>query len=358
MDFTLKEVWRRTLCCLVSLVILQLLGDTVSVANGEFLHKNDTNISEDSTAAIMDKEAPEENNEGGEVRCHCNLPRCVTVGYMCKSSLGACFTRPTPMPTPAPATRRLYQRRTPTHGCLELLPEDRHAECATKAGVSNKSIILRSQKTSAKMVETTSNSASRPTPSASPTLPPADPNLTCCSQDMCNYRDLDVFIRVDKANTQKDYSRGESEMLETVWFRAATIAVPIAGGFILIVLVFLASRMLAKENKRQRMAQVINERYLKAPLYPGGCAAEPLPPPQHSLYYHPPLLKNISLGHVNLRASYEDKPPSYRSPGMHVCSLEEIRPLNGVMGMPDGGGGGLQGGVHWDQRGAESPLPS
>lgn len=47
-------------------------------------------------------------------------------------------------------------------------------------------------------------------------------------------------------------------MLETVWFRAATIAVPIAGGFILIVLVFLASRMLAKENKRQRMAQVSN----------------------------------------------------------------------------------------------------
>ncbi|XP_063586833.1 uncharacterized protein LOC134764188 [Penaeus indicus] len=296
--------------------------------------------------------------DGGEVRCHCNLPRCVTVGYMCKSTLGACFTRPTPMPTPAPATRRLYQRRTPTHGCLELLPEDRHAECATKAGVSNKSIILRSQKTSAKMVETTSNSASRPTPSASPTLPPADPNLTCCSQDMCNYRDMDVFIRVDKTNTQIDYGRGESEMLETVWFRAATIAVPIAGGFILIVLVFLASRMLAKENKRQRMAQVINERYLKAPLYPGGCVAEPLPPPQHSLYYHPPLLKNISLGHVNLRASYEDKPPSYRSPGMHVCSLEEIRPLNGVMGIPDGGGGGLQGGMHWDQRGAESPLPS
>lgn len=111
-------------------------------------------------------------------------------------------------------------------------------------------------------------------------------------------------------------------------------------------------------NLSYLLEQVINERYLKAPLYPGGCAAEPLPPPQHSLYYHPPLLKNISLGHVNLRASYEDKPPSYRSPGMHVCSLEEIRPLNGVMGMPDGGGGGLQGGVHWDQRGAESPLPS
>lgn len=36
----------------------------MSVANGEFLHKNDTNISEDSTAAIMDKETPEENNEG------------------------------------------------------------------------------------------------------------------------------------------------------------------------------------------------------------------------------------------------------------------------------------------------------
>lgn len=43
---------------------------------------------------------------------------------------------------------------------------------------------------------------------------------------------------------------------ESLWFRAATIAVPIVGGFILIVLVLMASKMLAKENKRQRLAQV------------------------------------------------------------------------------------------------------
>lgn len=53
-----------------------------------------------------------------------------------------------------------------------------------------------------------------------------------------------------------DRKRQDSE-LETLWFRAATIAVPIAGGFILIVLVLLASKMLAKESKRQRMAQVL-----------------------------------------------------------------------------------------------------
>lgn len=53
-----------------------------------------------------------------------------------------------------------------------------------------------------------------------------------------------------------DRKRQDSE-LETLWFRAATIAVPIAGGFILIVLVLLASKMLAKESKRRRMAQVL-----------------------------------------------------------------------------------------------------
>ena len=52
-----------------------------------------------------------------------------------------------------------------------------------------------------------------------------------------------------------DMKRQDSE-LETLWFRAATIAVPIAGGFILIVLVLFATKMLAKENKRQRMTQV------------------------------------------------------------------------------------------------------
>lgn len=128
-------------------------------------------------------------------------------------------------------------------------------------------------------------------------------------------------------------------MVETLWFRAATIAVPIAGGFILIVLVLLASRMLSKENKRHRMAQVIGERYLKAPLYPGG-SAEPLP--HLPLYYHAPLSKTPSLAHSSHRASYEDKPCNYRHPDIHICSLEEIKPLN----------------ILYQERDTDSPLPS
>lgn len=38
-----------------------------------------------------------------------------------------------------------------------------------------------------------------------------------------------------------------------VWFRAAVIAVPIAGGLILVLLIMLALRMLRSENKRLRV---------------------------------------------------------------------------------------------------------
>ncbi|KAK8727745.1 hypothetical protein OTU49_009442, partial [Cherax quadricarinatus] len=136
----------------------------------------------------------------------------------------------------------------------------------------------------------------------------------------------------------------DSEVMETLWFRAATIAVPIAGGFILIVLVLLASRMLAKENKRQRMAQVIEERCLKTPLYPGG-TSDPIP--HHPLYYHSPIIKNSSMAHMNFRAPFEEKPPNYRSPEISICNLEEIKPLN-TKSQDE----------QWDQRDAESPLPS
>lgn len=37
-----------------------------------------------------------------------------------------------------------------------------------------------------------------------------------------------------------------------VWFRAAVIAVPIAGGLILVLLIMLALRMLRSENKRRQ----------------------------------------------------------------------------------------------------------
>ena len=46
-----------------------------------------------------------------ELRCHCNLPVCVTTGYMCKSAMGTCFSEI--------VDRNDLSRSR--HGCLELL---------------------------------------------------------------------------------------------------------------------------------------------------------------------------------------------------------------------------------------------
>ena len=69
------------------------------------------------------------------------------------------------------------------------------------------------------------------------------------------------------------YSRngGErtSEEERDLWFKAAVIAVPIAGGFILVLLVLLAVRMLRTDSQQhRRLIQVRRERSLtKAQLY-------------------------------------------------------------------------------------------
>ncbi|CAL4235495.1 unnamed protein product, partial [Meganyctiphanes norvegica] len=148
----------------------------------------------------------------------------------------------------------------------------------------------------------------------------------------------------------------EPMMTESVWFRAAIIAVPISGGCILVILVLLATKMLAKENKRNRMAQVLSEhRYLKAPLYSGG-SCEPLP--HHSYcYHHPPMSSSSSVmysspqpqlpfttdyhpvsssaynnkcqgyAHYSFSPSYYDK--SAQLPcAVNECTQEEIMPLN------------------------------
>lgn len=54
-----------------------------------------------------------------------------------------------------------------------------------------------------------------------------------------------------------------------MWFKAAVIAVPIAGGFILVLLVLLAVRMLRNDSRRHgRLVQIRRERSLtKAQLY-------------------------------------------------------------------------------------------
>lgn len=56
-------------------------------------------------------------------------------------------------------------------------------------------------------------------------------------------------------------NRQDSSSRRDLWFKAAVIAVPIAGGFILIMLIFLAIHMLRKDNRRQR--QLVELRRLR-----------------------------------------------------------------------------------------------
>lgn len=328
---------------LLAAVISQVVMDLM-VVKAEFVHKNfnlteslvgDSSSSSSSPSSSSSTSSSEPvkslrvgdatlEMEGAEVRCYCNLPRCVTLGYMCKSLLGACFTNNTPAPTHAySGTHKLHHRWAPMNGCVELLPRERQAECVKKAGV--------------RPLQGALGITSAPT---TPVPPQLDPALSCCRYDMCNYGDLDVYIQVE-SDGHADRKRQDSE-LETLWFRAATIAVPIAGGFILIVLVLLASKMLAKESKRQRMAQqVLGEHYLKAALYSSGSSAALT---HTAMCCHPPLTKDAHVNEINLRNSCEEKHPIYRHPGGHACNIEEIKPLNTVC-QDD----------QWDQREAESP---
>uniref|UniRef100_A0A3Q3WEN8 BMP and activin membrane-bound inhibitor homolog n=1 Tax=Mola mola TaxID=94237 RepID=A0A3Q3WEN8_MOLML len=150
----------------------------------------------------------------GEIRCYCDAPHCVATGYMCKSELNACFTK---VLDPLNANSPL------THGCLD--PVTNVAEVCS--------------------------SSPRGTDALGGAL---GATVECCHDDMCNYRGLQ-----DLAHT-RDSTDGTNRNLVTrvqelasakeVWFRAAVIAVPIAGGLILVLLIMLALRMLRSENKR------------------------------------------------------------------------------------------------------------
>nr|XP_033787337.1 BMP and activin membrane-bound inhibitor homolog [Geotrypetes seraphini] len=156
----------------------------------------------------------------GEIRCYCDSPHCVATGYMCKSELNACFSRLLdPQNTNSPLTQ----------GCLDSL--------ATTVDLCQ------------------ANRAENHTGTTVPTL-------ECCHEDMCNYRGLhDVLSHPRETSGQgRGYQHENGRHLVTkvqeltssreLWFRAAVIAVPIAGGLILVLLIMLALRMLRSENKR------------------------------------------------------------------------------------------------------------
>ena len=76
-------------------------------------------------------------------------------------------------------------------------------------------------------------------------------------------------LSTNEAEDQQPYSVSESYSQRVLWFKAAVIAVPIAGGFILILLVLLAVRMLRNDSRRHRqLLQMRRHRSLtKAQLY-------------------------------------------------------------------------------------------
>ncbi|XP_044271902.1 BMP and activin membrane-bound inhibitor homolog [Tribolium madens] len=150
------------------------------------------------------------------VRCFCNLPQCVSTGYMCLSSEGGCFSS---FLDHAGHHSKDYRGR---HGCLEFLSEENRVVCAA---------------------------ASRDNATKKKTL------TFCCHYDMCNHVDSpqtkDIINNTQQeshatiGNLQQpiDYTNSQ------VWFRAATIAVPVCGAVILFVLIALAVKILRSENQ-------------------------------------------------------------------------------------------------------------
>lgn len=146
------------------------------------------------------------------VRCYCNTAQCVSTGYMCRSpgELG-CYSE-------LPAPRRTYHAR---HGCLHHLAE------------SEKEALSRCQ-----------NSPMSGGP------PPREHSLLlCCFKDLCNHEDSPIararlnLTIVDSEGSAVASERGANYNGE-VWFKAATIAVPVCGALILFMLVAVAVRLL------------------------------------------------------------------------------------------------------------------
>uniref|UniRef100_UPI00398F0B64 BMP and activin membrane-bound inhibitor homolog n=1 Tax=Pristiophorus japonicus TaxID=55135 RepID=UPI00398F0B64 len=155
----------------------------------------------------------------GEIRCYCDGPQCVATGYMCKSQLAACFTR---LLDPQNVNSPLL------HGCMDTF--------------SNTTEICHSQSSYHHKGHWSL--------------------LECCWEDMCNYKGLQEVLlhsgnsmsdrRAKKQRTPGDTSLAYQQKANAkeIWFRAAVIAVCIAGAFILVLLVMLALRMLRSENRR------------------------------------------------------------------------------------------------------------
>ncbi|KAL1497307.1 hypothetical protein ABEB36_008292 [Hypothenemus hampei] len=167
----------------------------------------------------------------GHVRCFCNLPPCVLTGYMCKSSIGLCFSD-----LQNSTTGQTYRGR---HGCIEYLTESQRDHCS----MSDNEGQLPKNSNNGQEKEVIRKSL-----------------LVCCANDMCNHVDNPLTKNllnstsagseetVGKFQHQQDQQEDFLYTNSEVWFRAATIAVPICGAVILFALIALAVKILKNEN--------------------------------------------------------------------------------------------------------------
>ncbi|XP_015592729.1 BMP and activin membrane-bound inhibitor homolog [Cephus cinctus] len=135
-----------------------------------------------------------------EVRCYCNQPECVAQGYLCRGR--GCFTE-----LPLRSNPLLHSE----HGCLEESFKERQCPAG----------------------------------------------YLCCEQDLCNHVDspamrnrlnktLQVLSgdqRAYSGSTVQHHSNHGSQNTDG-WFKTATIAVPICGLIVLLILASLAIRLL------------------------------------------------------------------------------------------------------------------
>uniref|UniRef100_A0A0K8SAD9 BMP and activin membrane-bound inhibitor n=2 Tax=Lygus hesperus TaxID=30085 RepID=A0A0K8SAD9_LYGHE len=153
--------------------------------------------------------SPETAGAAAEIRCYCNLPTCVATSYMCKSKIPGCFSD----------LQDSMSFDEAIHGCLDFLPRDKEIMCQNKPGGEGLGV--------------------------------KHSLLLCCREDLCNHVDSvnrmtynESMRRLRDEDIPNFQRQTPSYSSQEVWFKAATIAVPICGFLILLMLIVLAMKIL------------------------------------------------------------------------------------------------------------------
>lgn len=173
----------------------------------------------------------------GEIFCHCNLAACVSTGYMCKSRQELCFwDQASAWPSDVTGSGPYHWR----YGCVDLLA-DSEARSYKSAGLQD-------------VGDAVGHSAPHERWDCNASLGDevtggARVHRRCCNHDMCNF-DKDYRDGAPGSHSGRDFGEpiiAAGSLTRLLWFRAAVIAVPITGGFVLVLLVLLASRLLRRD---------------------------------------------------------------------------------------------------------------